>query len=363
MATKPMIPGLLGTEDEIEKARQQALGSAALMAGLQGLVASGPSLSPVSTGQILGQAGMAGVGAYDQAMQQAQQQQMARQMQAAFAGDGSGATTDRPAMASRLRGIAAQMAGVDPQKAKLYLEMADKYDLPTEKFSGEVANAAYTLFGTADVSRLSPEQRKQANDAAVAQKLAISRAGAPVMPPVMVSYGKSFGGDLAGKQVDMLAGSYNQANSAVNTLGLVERMQPIASEAFTGPGSSVQTFLARVGEQLGVGGADRQQKLVNTASLIQDSAKMELAAAEQMKGQGQITENERQILRKAASVDVTTLTTPEINQLLEIMKKSSISRIGQHNQTLDRFIKTQPEAAQQLELYRVQPPVPVRRRQ
>lgn len=59
-------------EDEYEQARSGALNNAMLMAGLQGLMASGPSLAPTSFGQILGQAGFAGLEGYGQGMQQAE---------------------------------------------------------------------------------------------------------------------------------------------------------------------------------------------------------------------------------------------------------------------------------------------------
>lgn len=67
------LRSLLG-EDEYETAQQSAFNNALLMAGLQGLISSGPSLTPTSTGQIIGQAGMAGLGAYGDALAQAEEQ-------------------------------------------------------------------------------------------------------------------------------------------------------------------------------------------------------------------------------------------------------------------------------------------------
>lgn len=67
------LRGLLGDE-EYETARGDAFNNALLMAGLQGLMASGPSLTPTSFGQIVGQAGMAGLEGYQGSMQQAEQQ-------------------------------------------------------------------------------------------------------------------------------------------------------------------------------------------------------------------------------------------------------------------------------------------------
>lgn len=56
------LQNLLGEDYEDE--RRSALNMGLLSAGLQGLAASGPSLMPVSAGQVLGQAGMAGLQGY-----------------------------------------------------------------------------------------------------------------------------------------------------------------------------------------------------------------------------------------------------------------------------------------------------------
>lgn len=67
------LQSLLGEED-YETARGDAFNNALLMAGLQGLMASGPSLTPTSFGQVLGQAGMGGLQGYQSSLQQAEQQ-------------------------------------------------------------------------------------------------------------------------------------------------------------------------------------------------------------------------------------------------------------------------------------------------
>jgi len=67
------LQSLLG-EEEYKNAQKSALNSGLLQAGLMGLMASGPSFQPVGTGQVLGQAGMAGLGGYQEALQGAEQQ-------------------------------------------------------------------------------------------------------------------------------------------------------------------------------------------------------------------------------------------------------------------------------------------------
>ncbi len=179
-----MMPGLLGGLNE-EEIRNQALGSAALQAGLAGLMASGPSLSPVSTGQVLGQAGSVGIGAYQQGLQQAQQQQMQRQTQQAIqgvlGGQGSGGKMDTSALADKYMQLGVAFSGVDPQRAKFYLDAADKMKEKTERFTGGVANAALELFGTADVSKLTQDQRTKAQQYAQSLELQQKSAGAPKM--------------------------------------------------------------------------------------------------------------------------------------------------------------------------------------
>lgn len=361
------MPGLLGGLNE-EEIKQQALGSAALQAGLAGLMASGPSLTPVSTGQILGQAGSVGIGAYQQGLQQAQQQQMQRQaqqtIQGVLGGQGAGGKFDMNALADKYIQLGVAFSASDPQRSKFYFDAGKDLKEKTSKYTGEMANLAYTKFGTSNVNDLTPAQRNELDQEYQQRKLNVAARQAPVMPAINVSYGKSFGSDLAGEQVKMIAGSQAQAQGAAETLYTVNEVEPILDEAFTGPGANVQIAIARIGEKLGklgIGGIDQADRLRSTSALIKSAAQLELDAAAKMRSQGNITENERVILRKAASVDLSELTSTEIKEVFRILKKSSTARISSHNETLDRFIETFPEAQKNLELYRVRPPVPVRR--
>ena len=59
--------------------------------------------------------------------------------------------------------------------------IAEQLQGKTAAFTGDTANAALNLFGTADVSKLTPEQRQQASDFADQRKLALAGAAAPRM--------------------------------------------------------------------------------------------------------------------------------------------------------------------------------------
>ena len=67
------LQSLLG-EDEFKKTQQGARNMGLLQAGLAGLMASGPSLTPTSAGQALGAAGLSGLSGYQDAMSEAERQ-------------------------------------------------------------------------------------------------------------------------------------------------------------------------------------------------------------------------------------------------------------------------------------------------
>lgn len=173
MATN-FLTSLLG-EDELQDPRKQAMRSGLLGAGLQMLASSGRSYTPPSVGANLGMAGMAGVGAYGQALQQAESAELARELQQNLGGGGNPAD-----VAGRYREFAARLAATDPQKAKLYMDLAEKMEGKSEKFSGNLANAALELFGTADIGKLSPEQRKQAADYYERREMSLASARRPI---------------------------------------------------------------------------------------------------------------------------------------------------------------------------------------
>lgn len=338
------ISGLLGMgddQDPMARAKQAGL----LGLGTSLLQAGGPSLTPTSLGQALGQGVMSGQQMSQQAMQQARQQAIQQEMMGAMGGGQGG---DAQAQIAKLQ----KMALLDPKNQAAYLKIAEQLQGKAPTFTGEVANAALNLFGTADVSKLSPEQRQQANDFAIRQKLAVAQAGAP---SVSVKYGQTFGQTLATQQVADLADSYKSAQGAVGTLQTVSDIKPLLDNVIAGPGANVQILLGQIGQKLGVGGSNNTQVLQNTAVAMQNLAQLELDAASQMRGQGALTEGERGILRKASGGDITKFTAPEVSALINTLDKRAKVRIQSHNAKVDMLSNMQPDAATQLGAMRVNP--------
>jgi len=154
--------------------------------------------------------------------------------------------------------------------------------------------------------------------------------------PFLTEIGKG-----AGEQV---MNDYAGAKSAAGTLNNVQQIRAGLKNVIAGPGANARIKLSQVGEVLGVNGKDATEQLQNTRNVMQGLARQELSAAGQMKGQGQITESERGILRRAEAGDISELTVPEINTLLGALEKTSAYRVNQHNQNLSR-LKKDPNAA------------------
>lgn len=141
--------------------------------------------------------------------------------------------------------------------------------------------------------------------------------------------------DLVGKRI----GETNtSAASAVSTINTANRIREVlnSGNVITGPGANAITTLTQIGSALGVTGKDATERLQNTRVLMQNLAGAELAAAESMKGQGQITENERALIKRAAGGDVS-MTAPELKALADSLDKVARSKIRSNNQQVDQL--------------------------
>ena len=172
------------------------------------------------------------------------------------------------------------------------------------------------------------------NQPLVNAKTGIARAGAT---NVAVNTEKTVFGDIASGVGKSLGAGPDQARAAVQTLQTVSQIrQAIDSGRMTaGPGTSARQFLGQAGQVLGVAGKDETERLVETRRAIQGLAQLELDAAQQMKGQGQITEAERAIIRRAASGDIDSMSIPELRMLMTTMDKTSRSKIAANQRTVE----------------------------
>lgn len=156
------------------------------------------------------------------------------------------------------------------------------------------------------------------------------------------SFLNSMAGDL-GKEVVNARGQAQAAASTVRTANsLLETLD--SGKVMAGPVTPVGRYMLQLGEVFGVTGKDSQERLANTRKAMQSLAQLELDAAQQMKGQGQITESERAILRKAASGDVDNMTTTELRTLAGSLDKIGRAKIQSFQQQAKPLLNN-PNAA------------------
>jgi len=157
------------------------------------------------------------------------------------------------------------------------------------------------------------------------------------------------GGDVSKTLNELTMG----ARSANDTLRNIEMMLPALDKAIVGPGADYRTTMLRIGQQLGVAGADANEQLANTRIVVQGLAQRELDEAGQMRGQGSLTEGERGILRRAAAGDQT-LSAAEIKQALSTAQRVAKYRLATQEDYLQRASNL-PGFSQFAPMYKVTP--------
>lgn len=130
--------------------------------------------------------------------------------------------------------------------------------------------------------------------------------------------------------------SFAQAKSAVNTINTIQRLKPIISAGvYEGVLSGAPKAVDQIATALGVSGKNTQEKLQRTAVAMQGLASLELTAAEAMKGQGAITENERTLIARAAGGNLSTFTSGEVQALLDSLDKVARYKVQSHQQNYE----------------------------
>lgn len=181
------------------------------------------------------------------------------------------------------------------------------------------------------------------------------RAGAPVTN-LNVNTQKNMLETMAtglGKQLDDGLSAARGAQASIQTAQTL-RQAVDSGKLISGPGADARVFAAQLAQTLGVGGKDTAEQLKSTRQAIQAMAKAELDAAQMMKGQGQITEAERDIIRRAAA-GMINMTAGEIRQLADAMEKTGRGKIAAHQASVQK-LRNLPGADSLIPFYSVEMP-------
>jgi hypothetical protein len=138
----------------------------------------------------------------------------------------------------------------------------------------------------------------------------------------------------------------NAANSVREALN--------TGNVIAGPGAGIRTKFAQVLELAGVGD---KEKLVATRTAIQGMADLTLQSRAELKGQGQITDTETQLLERARSGKIEDMTLAELQTVVNVSQRLA-SRLRSNHQTLMDTMKNDPAAADVYRYYTPTAPMP-----
>ena len=144
--------------------------------------------------------------------------------------------------------------------------------------------------------------------------------------------------DVGKNVAESINNTFVAAQGAQSTLRTIENIRPlIKAGVYSGPLSTAPKVLDQLATSLGITGKDDSERLKNTAVAMQGLANIELQAAQQIKGQGAVTDFERKLIERAAAGNLQTFTQAEVLALLSGLEKTSRYKIQAHEKNLGRL--------------------------
>jgi len=174
----------------------------------------------------------------------------------------------------------------------------------------------------------------------------LKRAGAP-------SVVNQVGASLAGQAGDLFKESKATAIGAYAAITSADKILTSTNKAVTGPLANARLTGLQIADTLGITGKGEKEKIAATREVLQETGKLALAAPP--KGQGQVSNYERDLYQRAASGDIN-FTPTELNLIARRAKETGLNQIQQHNQLLQTGAEIGPDVGKMAKLYQVQPP-------
>jgi hypothetical protein len=205
----------------------------------------------------------------------------------------------------------------------------DASDFVTKKtdYTNQDRRVAAAMFQGRAVEDLNPAELMQLQNELDKREIQKRRAGATVIDMGSREMEKEFAKGV----VEDTRTSFQQAKSALGTIKSINTLKPILSAGvYEGVLAGAPRAIDQFATALGVSGKNTQEKLQRTAVAMQRLASLELQAAEAMKGQGAITENERALIARAAGGNLRDFTATEIQSLLSALDTVARSKVEAH---------------------------------
>jgi hypothetical protein len=237
---------------------------------------------------------------------------------------------------NNLLNYAARYAGT-PQGAQANQQakiMQDQLELYSKKPSG--------MQELSDYMNLNPEQRAAFERMHKIKNPGTTVINGPTAKSLSEPVGKRVEASLA--KAEGASGMRENANMVQEALN--------SGKVIAGPMAGPRTTLAQV---MNMAGADNRDQLQNSLTVVKGLAGLTLESRGELKGQGQITDPETELLKKARSGDMN-LTLDELQQVVNISNRMS-KRLWDNHQTLLKTMESDPSAAGSINYYRPTAPL------
>lgn len=205
----------------------------------------------------------------------------------------------------------------------------DASEFVTKKtdYTNQDRRVAAGMFQGRAVEDLNPTELMQLQNELDRIEIKKRKAGATVIDMGSREMEKEFAKGV----VEDTRASFQQAKSALGTIKSINTLKPILSAGvYEGVLAGAPRAIDQFATALGVSGKNTQEKLQRTAVAMQRLASLELQAAEAMKGQGAITENERALIARAAGGNLRDFTATEIQSLLNALDTVARAKVEAH---------------------------------
>jgi competence protein ComGC len=182
------------------------------------------------------------------------------------------------------------------------------------------------------------------------QKAAFEKLQKIKTPSTNVAVNAPVAKSLAGPVGQRAEASLAKAEGATGMMDSANMVREAlnSGNVIAGPLAGPRLKFAQVLDMAGAGDKD---KLVNTRTAIQGLATLTLESRAELKGQGQVTENEQKLLERARSGNIEDMTISELQQVVNISQRLA-GRLWSNHQTLLKTMETDPAAADSLRYYR-----------
>lgn len=229
----------------------------------------------------------------------------------------------------------------NPQMATNALAQAKVLQDQLELYSKPARNEPAALQELRAYMAMSPEEK-----AAFEKLQKIKQPNVSATASASSPTGKSLAGPV-GQRAETSLVKAEGASGIMENANLV-REALNSGNVIAGPLAGPRLKFAQV---LELAGAGDKQKLVNTRNAIQGLAAMTLESRAELKGQGQVTENEQKLLERARSGSIEDMTVVELQQIVNVSQRLA-NRLWSNHQTLLKTMETDPAAADALRYYR-----------